>query len=980
VGLFSRILAFARSPSAARALAAPAPADAPPTGPLTRRNHGLSAGDWAHAQRQAEKWFGPFNPRHVSDAVLKIMGSDWSLGFAREIWLSAFHAVDYRLEGGSPEIRAFIEALIERNLWQWVETALRSLDYGRQACELVWSLEDVAFSFAVGEGKVVTATRNGAYVLGELRDLDPELVEILADERTGDYRGLRYQGVELPGSKTLLVTNEPEFGGLLGRSLNVRAYNPWWWGNLAYLGLNRYLERKGDPPIIGFAPGAEVADDSGNSQDPVRCTAVGLANLRSGGAYVFPQEFDPDSKQPLYAVRSLEVAERAPEFLSTIDRYEHNKRLAWLIPGSLGGGASGGGSFASDKVSQQLVHRMFDRRLQRLILDPLNKHVIPKLVRFNFGAVPASAYPRLAAGSMAENAREIFAELLRSALQLEGVAPDGRAVQIAQMIDWCKGLRTLNLPKVDPALIPDPPAEPPPGRPTAGRPPRVPTEKDRSNAPSRPGLARPSIELASRPALPTSAEAYFESVDRALRAIDDEVARAERVAEDHRRLAEQSIRSVLRKAVLSARTTETSDGREAISARNRRLADDAAAEIERRLSAVLEDDLLDEGDLDGAALTLGRRSPLIEAHAAVAREAGGLLQSLGIPAPGPTQARRIVGDVLRDGSRNGRGVVIRETRRTAEALDRIVQGGMAPDAAERIAEEFTLPRREWIESTVHHVRATARATLSWSGALEEADQWLVMGGPETRARLALEAPNGEAASLLYRPLRTRELDDLSAERSRGGAFVSHWRNLGLQFFSPEVYVPIPKGDGALVAAIVALAAEKRREWNARRTRVQEAIDAKNAEADQALARRARAEEAEGAPEAPTVAARPAAPTAAPAAQALAAPPEPTPAPPPLPPPAPPPAPIQLTIVNQASPPAPAPSVTVENHVAPAEVRLVQPITVQPAAAPEVWLPEQPLALTVEVKPGESRTGAARVIRNANGDMVRVEFEEKAEES
>src|SRR5262245_17133740 len=86
-------------------------ADRPPVGPLTKRIHGLAAGDWAHAHRQAEKWFGPYNPRHIPDGVLKIMGTDWSLGFVREILISAFHAVDYRLEGGAAYIRAFLEAI-----------------------------------------------------------------------------------------------------------------------------------------------------------------------------------------------------------------------------------------------------------------------------------------------------------------------------------------------------------------------------------------------------------------------------------------------------------------------------------------------------------------------------------------------------------------------------------------------------------------------------------------------------------------------------------------------------------------------------------------------------------------------------------------------------------------------------------------------------------------------------------------------------
>ena len=47
-------------------------------------------------------------PARGPDSVLKIMSTDWSIGFAREIWLSAFHAVDYRLGGGSAEIAAFV--------------------------------------------------------------------------------------------------------------------------------------------------------------------------------------------------------------------------------------------------------------------------------------------------------------------------------------------------------------------------------------------------------------------------------------------------------------------------------------------------------------------------------------------------------------------------------------------------------------------------------------------------------------------------------------------------------------------------------------------------------------------------------------------------------------------------------------------------------------------------------------------------------
>lgn len=835
----------APAPGSATALASdssPVLPDAPPeVGALTKRVHGMPAGGWSLAQAQAEKWFGPYNPRYVPDWVLKIMGTDWTLGFAREIWLSAFHAVDYRVEGGDPEIRAFVDDCVERHRWQWIEAMLQSLDYGRQACELVWSVEDVAYQYArpapggqeagAVEADVVNGTRVGAYVLGELRDLDPEATEILASG-TGDYRGLRYQGVELPGAKTLLVTNEPKHGGLLGRSLHVGAYNPWWWGNLVYLGLNRYLERKGDPPLIGFAPGEEVADAAGNTQDPVRVTAIGLSNLRSGSAYVFPQQYDPDSKQPLYAVRALEVANRAPEFLETIDRYEHNKRLAWMIPGSLGAGA--GASFASDKVSQQLIHRMFDRRLQRLILDPLNKHVIPKLVRFNFGKVAAGAYPRLAAGSMAENARELFAEILRAASSLETVLPDGRRAKIIECIDMYKGLRTLNLPRVEPAMIPSAPAAPTaqagPGYPTAGRPPAIAQESDRPNAPGRPGMPSlgRSLVLAAKvtPDEKAAAEKWIETAVSGLDRLDKVIWKTEDLAEAERASLEAEIRNLLKKSIARAKTTEGADGADALHSSNRTLAADLGRKIEGVLEQSMEEDLLDEAEITDKALGLaaarGPQSPLAMQHAAAFKTGSEILASLGIPQPRRANGGRIVKDVVRDARSNGRGVVTRETRRAVEAVDRLVIGNAPVETAEAVVDKYRLPDRDFVASTVHHVRATARATLTWQGAQDDAAAWLVAAGEPSAKEVRERFPTGQVAEILWTVKTTKELDDLYhgliVDQDRP---VTSWRNLGLTFGSPEMYVPVPRG---ILAAVAGIAAALRKKWNEARGVRQEEID------------------------------------------------------------------------------------------------------------------------------------------------------------
>ncbi|HVY63149.1 MAG TPA: hypothetical protein VHF22_15935, partial [Planctomycetota bacterium] len=504
--------------------------DAPALGPTTKRSStGLGPQDHLFAQQQAEKFFGPFNPRFIPDWVLKRMLTDWSIGFCREIKLSGLGAVDYFFEGGSPEIRGFCEAVCSPHLAQWREKQLQALDYGRQTIELVWQVEDVAYSYARSAGELVETTRPGAYTLGEHRDLDPETVELIADE-LGDFDGIRAGGVEIPPERLLHVVNESEFGSLLGRAQQARAYIPWWRGNYDYLLLDRYLEKKGDPPIIAHAPGGYVLDEHGNPQSPIRVTAIGLSNLRSGSSYVFPQEFDLQAKQPLYSARVLEVAQRAPEFLQVIERHEQNKRLACLIPAGLGTG----GSFASDKVSQQLIDRFFDRWCQALVLDPINKFVIPRLVRVNFPGATAADMPKLRAGNMSINARETFAELYRSAMQLRGVTPDGRVANIAQFVDWMKGLRKVNVPTVPTELIPDAPPAPEGGYPTAGRPPAIAPETGRPHAPGRPG----QVALADIPATPAS---WLAAVRDGLRRIDETVWRAQNLAESERQALEAQI-------------------------------------------------------------------------------------------------------------------------------------------------------------------------------------------------------------------------------------------------------------------------------------------------------------------------------------------------------------------------------------------------------------------------------------------------------
>jgi hypothetical protein len=181
---------------------------------------------------------------------------------------------------------------------------------------------------------------------------------------------------------------------------------------------------------------------------------------------------------------------------------------------------------------------------------------------------------------------------------------------------------------------------------------------------------------------------------------------------------------------------------------------------------------------------------------------------MGIAAPGRATGVRIVRDVVRDAHSNGSGVVHREARRAKEALDRLVLGGEPVETAEAMADRWEVSAREFVESTVHHVRATARRTLAWSGARSEAAAWLIAVGPEVENDLAPESKVAEVIwsvrtaselAILYRGLIVDE-----------GRAATSWTTLGLHHFSEEMYLPIP---AALLVGVSALAAERRRAWN-----------------------------------------------------------------------------------------------------------------------------------------------------------------------
>ena len=345
---------------------------------------------------------------------------------------------------------------------------------------------------------------------------------------------------------------------------------------------------------------------------------------------------------------------------------------------------------------------------------------------------------------------------------------------------------------------------------------------------------------------PATAAAWFVAVDEHLRDIDWEVDRADKVSAAHGRAVAERIRAALVYAVSGAETSVRADGTEIID-RDATLSND----VERRVAAILDqavleelidiDEVLDKKAIKSAAALA--RSPLAEAHLGAFESAAEALRALGLPVPTPASAKKILEGVGEDARRNGRGIVERESRRAAEVIHRIVNSGAPAAEAEKAAAAHEIRSGDFARATVDHVRASARATLAWAGEQAGANRWLVALGAEEEKYLTEHAPTGQVSNLVWKTYTTEELDDLYRRQNADRASWSSWRDLGLTFGSPEIYVPLPL-DAALAAAIAI-------EATVRRKRFEEARAARQADLDRLEAEReAEAEKATAASRAP----------------------------------------------------------------------------------------------------------------------------------
>lgn len=432
----------------------------------------------------AESWFGPHTPRHLPLWVLDLMRMDETIALAMRARRAVLSSADYRVEcRESEEVRQFAQDLLDDNKFRLLWQGLLALEFGFVAIEIVWAVRDMTIRTVTPEGPQQVTIRN-AFVIDELRGLDPHETEIQVDD-LGDYAGIAFGSdlsggrVVVPPARSVLYTHQMEFGNLIGRSGMGPAFLPWFHSNTIKEGMARFFEQKGNPPLIGRAPDTEdlsslqKTTDTASYVDPIEYMNTVLLNLRSGGVLTMPSTTMRDdagspTSMPLFDVQVLDAPGRQDEFVGALAYLDNLK-----VRGCLGNDLVvliGSPGQAGAKQGGRLFHEALRPDQMEWSHQTLRQVIMPA-VRANFG--PDAPRCRIIPGLIAENKAELFVDLAKALADATQVLPDGRQFKAAQSLNIHKMLEEIGMPVHDvdvvakePQPVPDE-FRRPEGRPTS---------------------------------------------------------------------------------------------------------------------------------------------------------------------------------------------------------------------------------------------------------------------------------------------------------------------------------------------------------------------------------------------------------------------------------------------------------------------------------------------------------------------------------
>lgn len=400
-----------------------------------RRMLGKLPGLGQRTQKQAQSgttdilglWMGPFGlgpPEPGTFDTYRRMLAYPTNAFARLMATAPMRIADWSVEADDdvPEdVAMFIENMILPQRQRIIDQAIRALDYGFQAWELVWSIVD-------REGEAIQgqeATASALWTIDKLKPLLPDHSKPLVTEQ-GTFAGMTNRDIPLPPMHCLWYVHDMEADDYYGRSIleNQRTTT---WTELKQLRDHRmkYAGRVGVPSTLCHYPPGEMKDAAGNTIDAFEGAKRLLVHIAAGRDVAIPNDFMTDAAD--LAQRGMDMdklrkwqfdfleakVSHGAEFSDWLRHCDSLIMRAWLVPERAGIEGQYGTKAEADEhggvalTGCELNNREF--------LQYLNAYVVNRMVVVNFGERYKDSV-RITAKPLDDDTAEMFTRIVENML------------------------------------------------------------------------------------------------------------------------------------------------------------------------------------------------------------------------------------------------------------------------------------------------------------------------------------------------------------------------------------------------------------------------------------------------------------------------------------------------------------------------------------------------------------------------------------
>lgn len=343
------------------------------------------------------KYLGEFRPDDIPLETYDKMRWDGQIQIGMSALKLPIISRTFWIECENEKIKWFVHSII-KPLWRdLLKSCMLAMDYGFAAHEKVWDIkEDFRVTSDTERPEDKIDFRTSAIIYKKFKSLHPMTIEMKYDDKQ-NFDGF-YQNknrpqleVDLPADKCFVYTHNKEWGNIYGWSRLKAAY-PYWYGYWVVKGWHeRWLGRRGVPPIVVKHPPGQSqfglnADGTPAFKDNAEIAREVVGSLTPDSVITMPSTENKDSigNKSGWSIELLNDNSTAVPYIEAMDRYDAMKLRAIIVPERAITQDQSVGSYALAETHVWILMETLKGVISDLE-DHINKYIILPLVQANFG-------------------------------------------------------------------------------------------------------------------------------------------------------------------------------------------------------------------------------------------------------------------------------------------------------------------------------------------------------------------------------------------------------------------------------------------------------------------------------------------------------------------------------------------------------------------------------------------------------------------